>query len=73
LLPILRLRTDAFMPRFEVLRARTGRPHWVVADEAHHLMPASVTPREQPTRQVPRGLFFVRKYAQGELGEDKSF
>jgi len=22
-----------------VLRARTGRPHWVVLDEAHHLMP----------------------------------
>jgi hypothetical protein len=23
------------------LRARTGRPHWIVVDEAHHLLPAS--------------------------------
>lgn len=28
-----------FFPSVRVLRTRTGRPHWVVFDEAHHLMP----------------------------------
>jgi hydroxymethylpyrimidine pyrophosphatase-like HAD family hydrolase len=26
------------------MRARTGRPHWLVLDEAHHLLPPSWTP-----------------------------
>jgi HAD superfamily hydrolase (TIGR01484 family) len=36
------------------LRARTGRPHWLIIDEAHHLMPATrdstalALPREMP-------------------------
>src|SRR5262249_45969590 len=25
------------------LRARTGRPHWIVIDEAHHMLPAART------------------------------
>ncbi len=29
------------LPALAELRARTGRPHWVVIDEAHHLLPAS--------------------------------
>lgn len=32
---------DALLPRLAELRARTGRPHWVVVDEAHHLLPAA--------------------------------
>ena len=31
------------LPRLLELRAATGRPHWVVIDEAHHLLPASGT------------------------------
>jgi len=31
----------ALLPRLLELRAQTGRPHWIVVDEAHHLMPAS--------------------------------
>jgi hydroxymethylpyrimidine pyrophosphatase-like HAD family hydrolase len=27
------------LARLEELRVKTGRPHWIVADEAHHLMP----------------------------------
>lgn len=27
-------------PSLSVLRTRTGRPHWIVLDEAHHLLPA---------------------------------
>lgn len=29
------------MPGLGKLRARTARPHWLIIDEAHHLMPAS--------------------------------
>jgi hypothetical protein len=29
------------LPRLLELRAATGRPHWIVVDEAHHLLPAS--------------------------------
>lgn len=29
------------LPQIASLRARTGRPHWLLIDEAHHLLPAS--------------------------------
>jgi hypothetical protein len=35
---------DTLLPRLQELRARTGRPHWIVADEAHHLFPAAWRP-----------------------------
>ena len=35
------------------LRGRTGRPHWLVVDEAHHVLPAA--PARAP-QSVPRGL-----------------
>jgi HAD superfamily hydrolase (TIGR01484 family) len=39
--------------RLQEKRARVGRPHWVVIDEAHHLLPASW----QPTAAaLPQGL-----------------
>src|SRR5690606_19416404 len=28
------------LPSLGMLRTRTGRPHWIVLDEAHHLLPA---------------------------------
>lgn len=31
----------ALLPKLQDLRARTARPHWIVVDEAHHLLPAS--------------------------------
>jgi hydroxymethylpyrimidine pyrophosphatase-like HAD family hydrolase len=34
----------ALMPRVQELHARTGRPHWLVIDEAHHLQPAAWEP-----------------------------
>jgi HAD superfamily hydrolase (TIGR01484 family) len=34
----------ALLPRLLEMRARTGRPHWLVMDEAHHLLPASWQP-----------------------------
>jgi hypothetical protein len=34
------------LPRLLELRAATGRPHWIVIDEAHHLLPSSWRPSE---------------------------
>ena len=29
----------ALIPNLQAMRARTGRPHWIVLDEAHHMLP----------------------------------
>lgn len=34
----------SLLPQIQELRARTGRPHWIIIDEAHHLLPSSGTP-----------------------------
>jgi hypothetical protein len=31
---------DLLRPRLRALRARTGRPHWLLLDEVHHVLPA---------------------------------
>ena len=41
------------LPGLQDLRARTGRPHWIVVDEAHHLLPA---PSELVSVTLPRTL-----------------
>lgn len=30
---------EGLLPRLQELRSATGRPHWIVLDEAHHLLP----------------------------------
>ncbi|GGX32237.1 phosphoglycolate phosphatase [Pigmentiphaga litoralis] len=35
------------LPRLLALRAKTGRPHWLVFEEAHHLFPTDWSPAEQ--------------------------
>jgi hypothetical protein len=32
---------QTLLPRLAELRSRTGRPHWIILDEAHHVLPAS--------------------------------
>jgi HAD superfamily hydrolase (TIGR01484 family) len=32
---------ETLLPRLQQLRAQVGRPHWVVVDEAHHLLPST--------------------------------
>ena len=34
------------LSRLQELRSRTGRPHWIVMDEAHHLLPSQWQPVE---------------------------
>ncbi len=44
---------EGLLPKLLELRARTARPHWVILDEAHHLLPA----RWRPARvTMPREL-----------------
>jgi HAD superfamily hydrolase (TIGR01484 family) len=42
----------SLLPRLQEMRARTGRPHWLIVDEAHHLLPASWTPGSLSLPQV---------------------
>src|SRR5207247_210347 len=36
------------------MRARTGRPHWLILDEAHHLLPTAWSP---PAALMPEQLY----------------
>ncbi len=49
----------SLLPRLLELRARTGRPHWIVVDEAHHLMPANWTPAPQTLPQEIGGMLYI--------------
>jgi HAD superfamily hydrolase (TIGR01484 family) len=44
---------ESLLPRLQELRARTGRPHWLIFDEAHHLAPAE---RERTNDTLPKEL-----------------
>ena len=41
---------DRLFPRLLELRGRMGRPHWIVIDEAHHLMPPAWPADKLPAR-----------------------
>ena len=41
------------LPRLQELRSQTGRPHWLVVDEAHHMLPSSWAPAP---RALPQPL-----------------
>lgn len=40
-------------------RIRTGRPHWILIDEAHHLFPASSAPAATTTAEVWREILLI--------------
>jgi hypothetical protein len=46
-------------PRLQELRARSGRPHWIVIDEAHHLLPAEWQPGPLALPEKLGGLWQV--------------
>jgi len=50
---------EQLLPRLQELRARTGRPHWLVIDEAHHLLPASWRPSPATLPQELSGLMLI--------------
>ncbi len=49
----------AMRARIEDLRQQTGRPHWVMVDEAHHLLPAARDASATPLPRPAAGLLFV--------------
>jgi hydroxymethylpyrimidine pyrophosphatase-like HAD family hydrolase len=50
---------DRLLPRLLDLRVRTGRPHWLVIDETHHLMPKAWSPSDETTPRKPHGLWMI--------------
>ncbi|HUS27247.1 MAG TPA: HAD-IIB family hydrolase [Kofleriaceae bacterium] len=46
------------LPALAELRMRTGRPHWLVVDEAHHLLPSSWQPVAELALR-PHGTLYV--------------
>jgi hypothetical protein len=49
----------ALLVRLQEHRARTGRPHWVLVDEAHHLLPLGWEPAPQVMPEGATSMVFV--------------
>jgi HAD superfamily hydrolase (TIGR01484 family) len=47
------------LPQLQEMRSRVGRPHWIVVDEAHHLMPASWNPAALTLPQKLNGMLLI--------------
>jgi hypothetical protein len=47
------------LPHIQDLRSRTARPHWLVIDEAHHLLPSSWTPINTTVPQVLESTILI--------------
>jgi len=50
---------SALLPKILELRTRVARPHWLVIDEAHHLMPESWSPASSTVPQTLGGTILV--------------
>lgn len=46
-------------PRLQEMRARTARPHWIIIDETHHLLPASARPVSMALPRHIQGLLMI--------------
>jgi len=44
------------------LRSHTGRPHWILVDEAHYAAPRDWQPAESWSEQELHGMFFITAY-----------
>jgi hydroxymethylpyrimidine pyrophosphatase-like HAD family hydrolase len=53
----------SLLPRLQEMRGRTGRPHWVVVDEAHHLLPAAWVPGLSALPQQLERMVFITVHA----------
>jgi hypothetical protein len=51
--------SDAILSRVQELRAKTGRPHWLIFDEAHHLLPAGWRPVPEALPRDVEGFLAV--------------
>jgi hypothetical protein len=50
---------DGFWPRLQEMRSRTGRPHWIVVDETHHLLPTTWHPSTVTLPHQLEGMVFI--------------
>ena len=50
---------QTLLPRLQELRAKKGRPHWIVVDEAHHLIPGEWTSPSLTTAKDLTGMILV--------------
>lgn len=49
----------ALLARIRDIRARTGRPHWLLVDEVHHMLPASWQATDAPSQDTLEGVVMV--------------
>src|SRR5262249_49869781 len=49
----------ALLPPLQEMRARTGRPHWLLVDEAHHLLPPSWKPGSLVVSRDLKQMLFI--------------
>lgn len=47
------------LPALQEFRARTGRPHWLIIDEAHHLVPKESKPVDIAIPKAPPNLLLI--------------
>lgn len=45
--------------RLQTLRGQTGRPHWIVVDEAHHMLPEDDIVLPEPVLNAPQSLLLI--------------
>jgi hydroxymethylpyrimidine pyrophosphatase-like HAD family hydrolase/energy-coupling factor transporter ATP-binding protein EcfA2 len=50
---------EGLLHHIQELHGRTGRPHWLVIDESHHMMPASWRPQTPPVADGGFGLLMI--------------
>jgi hypothetical protein len=51
--------------KLQEFRARMGRPHWILVDEAHHLLPASWEPAPEIMAEGMHSMMFVTVHPEG--------
>jgi hypothetical protein len=49
----------SLLPSLIEMRTRTGRPHWLVVDEAHHMLPSSGHPASLTIPQTFNGILLI--------------
>lgn len=49
----------SLLPQIEELRRATGRPHWLMVDEAHHMLPSTSDPVYTRVLQALTGMLMV--------------
>jgi hydroxymethylpyrimidine pyrophosphatase-like HAD family hydrolase len=53
----------ALLPRIAELKTRTGRPHWLVVDEAHHMLAREQAGTGAAAQLPQHGLMFITVHA----------